>query len=164
MTSILNTKADLAAALKDLGIDMTPSQIKKASKDELAARYWTMIEQAAKQEKPKAPKTPRAMKPHTYCRPVEKAEDAKALTSGSKKHLIAAALLDGAALDELMTVSGWSKATVQSSFSYDMKNSGFGVERREDGKYYLILPAGMKALPVATADVSRADALVAACR
>jgi hypothetical protein len=63
-----------------------------------------------------------------------------------------------------MEATSWNKATVQSAFSYDMKNSGFGVERRDDQKYYLLMPKGLKCLPVVVKGQTRADALVAACK
>lgn len=45
-----------------------------------------------------------------------------------------------------------------------MKNSGFGVELRDDQKYYLLMPKGLKVLPVMDAGQTRADALAAACK
>ncbi|MBK5928361.1 hypothetical protein [Rhodobaculum claviforme] len=145
------SKADLNARL---ATPLTASALKKIAKADLVAMV-------AAQEKPRQPRT---LKPHVFCQPVADATEAKALKEGSKKHLLAAALLNGATLDELMAVTGWNKSTVQSAFAYDMKSAGLGVERREDGRYYLLLPAGMLRLPIATADVTRADALVAACR
>ncbi|PIE13509.1 MAG: hypothetical protein CSA68_11675 [Rhodobacterales bacterium] len=110
-----------------------------------------------------AAKNARVLKPHVYCEPVPKAESITSLTEGSKKHKLAAALLKGATMEQLMEAVGWNRSTVQSAFSYDMKNSGFGVERRKDQKYYLLMPKGLKRLPVMQKGQSRADARVAAC-
>lgn len=107
-----------------------------------------------------AARKPRTLAPHVYCQP---ADEPRALKRGSKKHLLAEALLNGATMDELTAATGWNRATVQSGFTNDMKMSGFGVRRDDAGKYWLILPAGVKHLPITDADVSRAAA-VAGCR
>ncbi len=106
---------------------------------------------------------PRVLKAHVFCQPMDAPVAIRALTEGSKKHKLAAALLDGATMDELMAATGWRKDVVSSAFQYDMKNSGFGVERRSDQKYYLLMPKGLKRLPVVSKGETRADALVAAC-
>lgn len=151
------TKTQIAAELATLGVVLTASQIKKTSLADLQAQL-----DAA--QKPKAERKPRALKPHTYCQPTDDAQKVVPVREGSKKHALFTALLDGATLEELQEATGWTRATVQSSFSYDAKNSGFGVERREDGRYYLLLPSGMTGLPVITEELDRAAALVAACR
>ncbi|WFE74245.1 hypothetical protein [Roseinatronobacter sp. S2] len=148
------TKTQIAAELATLGIVLTASQIKKASLADLQAQL-----DAAR--KPKAARKPRALGPHVFCKP---SGDPKAVRAGSKKHILLAALEKGASLDDLMTATGWQKGVVQSAFQYDVKMTGFGVERRADGLYYLIFPKNLKTIPVATPDVSRTDALVAACR
>ncbi len=129
---------------------------------DMEAPVSDVIENVADPKPKAAPKT-RALKPHVYCQPVPKTENITSLTDGSKKHKLASALLDGATMEELMEAVGWNRSTVQSAFSYDMKNSGFGVERRKDQKYYLLMPKGLKRLPVMQKGQSRADALVAAC-
>ena len=40
---------------------------------------------------------------------------------------------------------------------------GFGVERKA-GKYYLLMPKGVKRIPAHDTEATRADALVAACK
>jgi len=82
---------------------------------------------------------------------------------GSKRHLLAQALLQGATVEELMAVTGWNKSTATSALRWDVPQMGLGVERKAD-KYFLILPAGVKAIPVKAKDQTRADALVAACK
>lgn len=113
---------------------------------------------------PKAERKARVLRPHVYCLPVEQAEQITALIDGSKKHRLAAALLKGATMKQLEVATGWKKAVVSSAFQYDMKNSGFGVERRDDQKYYLLMPAALKVLPVVVKGQKRPDAVVAACR
>ena len=92
-----------------------------------------------------------------------KPEDVKATKLGSKRHLMAEALTKGATIEELMVTLGWNKDTVSSALRTDMGALGLGVERKA-GKYYLILPKGMKRVPAHDADTTRADALVAACK
>jgi hypothetical protein len=92
-------------------------------------------------QKPRAERRPRALAPRVM---VEPTDDVKAVKEGSKKHLLLAALVNGATLEELMAATGWNRATVQSSFKIDVASTGFGVERREDGRYYLLFPAGVK--------------------
>lgn len=126
------------------------------------------VVEGGKKEKPAkkkpAAKGPRVLKPHRFCEPVDKPENITAVQEGSKKHKLFEALWDGATIEELMEATEWSRTTVQSAFGYDVKNSGFGVERRDDQKYYILKPAGLKRLPVTTKGQSRADALVAACK
>jgi DNA-binding MarR family transcriptional regulator len=85
------------------------------------------------------------------------------MTDGSKRHLLAQALLRGATLEHLVEVTAWSRSTVTSALRWDMAQVGLGVERKGD-KYFLIMPEGLKRLPVREATISRADALVAACK
>jgi len=117
------------------------------------------IEAKAK-AKPKAERKPRALQPHVFCEPTD---EIKAVKADSRKHKLLAALEGGATLEELMAATGWNRATVQSSFRIDVASTGFGVERREDGRYHLLFPAGVKRIPVMTPDVTRAAA-VAGCR
>lgn len=143
------TKTELNALL---ATPLTASKLKKTPLAELQA----MVEA----QKPKAERKPRALAPRVMVQP---SGDVKAVREGSKKHLLLAALECGATIEELMAATGWNRATVQSSFRIDVASTGFGVERRDDQRYYLLFPAGVKRIPVATADVSRAAA-VAACR
>lgn len=145
------SKADLNARL---ATPLTASALKKIAKADLVAMV-------AAQEKPRKP---RVLGAHTYCLPTDDAQRVVPVREGSKKHALFAALLKGATLEELQEATGWTRATVQSSFGYDVKNSGFGVKRTEDGTYWLLMPAALAALPVITADVNRAAALSAACR
>jgi hypothetical protein len=116
----------------------------------------------APKAKAKAATTPKALKPHVYCEP-GKLDDVKAVKAGSKRHLLFAALKKGATLEEMMAATGWNRSTVQSSFRVDVPAAGFGCERRADGCYWLLLPKGLKSLPVAQPGQTRAEA-VAGCR
>lgn len=147
------TKTELNARLT---APLTASKLKKTSLADLRA----MVDA---QSQPKERKQ-RMLKPHTYCQPVDTPENVTSLKEGSKKHKLAQALLGGATREELCEATGWKWDVVSSAFSYDMKNSGFGVERRDDQKYYLLMPAGLRRLPVMEKGQSRADALVAACK
>ena len=77
--------------------------------------------------------------------------------------LASLALLTGATVERLMDVTGWNRATAASALRWDIPQIGLGVERKGD-TYLLILPEGVKSIPVKAKDQTRADALVAACR
>ncbi|WP_099827152.1 hypothetical protein [Oceaniglobus indicus] len=110
---------------------------------------------------PKARK-PRVLEDRVMLEP-GKPEDVKATKAGSKRHLLAEALAKGATIEELMAVTSWNKDTVSSALRTDMGALGLGVERK-GGKYFLLLPKGVKRIPSRDADTTRADALVAACK
>ena len=143
------TKTELNALL---ATPLSASKLKKTPLVELQA----MVEA----QKPKAERKPRTLAPRVM---VEPSGEIKAVRDGSKKHALLAALERGATIEELMAATGWIRATVQSAFRVDVASTGFGCERREDSRYYLLFPAGVKRIPVMTADVSRAAA-VAGCR
>ena len=162
------TKTELNDLLPENLRRHNASALKKTSKADLIANLDTLEPKTADapndDPKPKANSKPRTLKAHKYCDPVDTPEKIMSLKDGSKKHLLAKALWGGATIDDLMAATGWNKSTVQSAFHYDMKNSGFGVERRDDAKYYLLVPNGLKRLPVVSKGETRADALVAACK
>lgn len=108
------------------------------------------------------PKTERVLDDRIIV-PVGKLENVKAMTDGSKRHLLAQALERGATVEHLMETLGWNRDTVTAAIRWDIAQVGLGVERK-GGRYFLIKPEGLKRLPVRTKDVTRADALVAACR
>ena len=92
-----------------------------------------------------------------------KLDDVRPTKEGSKRALLVIALQRGATIEHLMEVVGWNRETVSSALRTDLKAIGLGCERRK-GKYFLMLPEGMKNLPLREATTSRADALVAACK
>lgn len=116
---------------------------------------------SAKAEKPA--RKARVLEDRVIQKPATDLAKVRPMTDGSKRHLLAQALLRGATLEHLTEVTGWSRSTVTSALRWDMGQVGLGVERKGD-KYFLIMPEGLKRLPVREATISRADALVAACK
>lgn len=110
-----------------------------------------------------APKKARVVEDRVLVQPATDLKFVKPTNEGTKRHLLAQALLRGATVDHLVEVLGWNKSTVTSALRWDIKEMGLGVERKGD-KYFLILPEGVKAIPVRAKDVTRAAALVAACK
>jgi hypothetical protein len=92
-----------------------------------------------------------------------KAEDVRPTKEGSKRALLVIALQSGVTIEHLMEVLCWNRETVSSALRTDLKAIGVGCERRES-KYHLLLPEGMKKLPLSEATITRADALVTACK
>lgn len=165
------TKSALNALLAQ---PLSASKLKKTSKGELVALFDAMPTKDALYADLRnaltdapTPTTPKARKPRVLAdrMMIEPGtpEDVKATKAGSKRHLMAEALVKGATIDELTELLGWNKDTVTSAFRTDMGALGFGVERK-GGKYFLLLPKGMKSIPAHDADTTRADALVAACK
>lgn len=146
------TKTELAEALKAAGIELTASQIKKAKVEDLQARL-----DATKAEKPA--RAPRRLQDRVLVEPGS-AEDVKPTKAGSKRALLVTALSRGTTVEHLMDLLGWNRPTVTSAIYSDVKAIGLGVERRE-GKYTLLLPEGMKALPLREAAKRKAKALEA---
>ena len=148
----LNTQTK--TALNDmLAKPLTASALKKIAKADLVA----MIE-----AQPPKTRKPRVLPDRVMIEP-GKPEDVKATKAGSKRHMMAEALAKGATIEELMETLGWNKDTVSSALRTDMGALGLGVERKA-GKYYLLLPKGVKSIPAHDADTNRAAALVAACK
>lgn len=110
-----------------------------------------------------APRKARVVEDRIIVAPANDMKMVRPTGEGSKRHLLAQALLKGATIEELMTVTGWNRSTAQSALRWDVPQMGLGVERKGE-KYFLILPAGVRAIPVRAKDMTRADALVAACR
>lgn len=110
-----------------------------------------------------APKKGRSVEDRVLVQPAKDLKDVKPMTAGSKRHLICEALLRGTTMEHLAEVTGWKRDVVSSALYYDVKQVGLGVERK-GGKLFLILPEGVKVLPVKDKTTSRAEALVAACK
>lgn len=146
------TKTEIAVALKAAGIDLTASQIKKARAEDLQERL-----DATKAKKPA--RAPRGLEDRVLVEPGN-AEDVKPTKEGSKRALLVTALSRGTTVEHLMDLLGWNRPTVTSAIYSDVKAIGLGVERRE-GKYTLLLPEGMKALPLREAAKRKAKALEA---
>lgn len=105
---------------------------------------------------------PKGLDDRIITEPAEDLKYVKAMNDGSKRHLLAQALQRGATVEHLQEVLGWKRDTVTSALRWDMKQVGLGVERK-GGKYYLIMPEGLNALPIRAKDQTRKEALVAAC-
>lgn len=118
---------------------------------------------AKKEKAAPAPKKARSVEDRVLVQPAKDLRDVKPMTAGSKRHLICEALLHGTTMEHLAEVTGWKRDVVSSALYYDVKQVGLGVERK-GGKLFLILPEGVKVLPVKDKTTSRADALVAACK
>ena len=122
---------------------------------------------APKAEKPAkaapAPKKARVLEDRVLVAPATDMKMVRPVGEGSKRHLLAQALLNYATAERLMDVTGWNRATAASALRWDIPQIGLGVERKGD-TYLLILPEGVKSIPVKAKDQTRADALVAACR
>lgn len=116
---------------------------------------------SAKAEKPA--RKARTLEDRVIQKPATDLAKVRPMTDGSKRHMLAQAMQRGATLEHLIEVTGWSRSTVTSALRWDMGQVGLGVERKGD-KYFLIMPEGLKRLPVREATISRADALVAACK
>ena len=130
--------------------------------DGIRVAFDLMAEGIEAKAAPKAAPKPRVLADRVMIEP-GKAEDVKATKAGSKRHLMAEALAKGATIEELMATLGWNKDTVSSALRTDMGALGLGVERKA-GKYYLLMPKGVKRIPAHDADTNRAAALVAACK
>lgn len=179
------SKADMNAAL---ATPLSASALKKVAREKLVAmvlaqdaptpdqmrrdesNHWGVDPDAEPEPTPKptpapkpAPKTPRVLDDRIVQQPATDLKHVKPINEGTKKHLIAQALLIGATVEKLQEVTGWNRATALSSLTVDMKASGLGVERKA-GVYYLIMPAGVKTIPVRAKDQTREAALVAACK
>jgi hypothetical protein len=128
------------------------------------------VEAKAKQAAPKqkvapkpapAPKKARVLDDRIITQPATDAKHVKAVTQGSKRHLLIQALEKGATIDDLMTATGWGKDTVTSALRWDVSQAGLGCERK-GGKYYLIMPKGFTKPAIVEKGQARVDALGAA--
>lgn len=109
---------------------------------------------ATKAEKPA--RAPRRLEDRVLVEPGNP-EDVKPTKEGSKRALLVTALARGTTVEHLMDLLGWNRPTVTSAIYSDVRAIGLGVERR-DGKYFLLLPEGMNALPLREAAKRRAKA------
>jgi hypothetical protein len=158
-----------------LSTPLTASQLKKKSHANLVALFDAMsatdalaadLRDARTDDPtpptPKAPRkarTPRVLDDRVLIAP-GKAEDVRPMKAGSKRHLMAGALAKGATIEEMVELLGSNKDIVSSALRTDMGALGLGVERNA-GRYYLLLPEGVKRIPAHDAETNRAAALVA---
>lgn len=130
------------------------------------------VEATVKQPAPKqkaapapspSPKKARVLEDRVITQPATDARHVKAVTQGSKRHLLIEALAKGATIDDLMTATGWNKDTVTSALRWDLSQAGLGCERR-GGKYFLILPEGFTRPAIVEKGQAKGEVLLAACK
>lgn len=69
------------------------------------------------------------------------------IRAGTKRHLMADALASGTTLEHLTEVTGWSRSVVSAALYTDVNAAGLGIKRKAC-KLHLILPKGVKGIPV----------------
>ena len=169
MTDFIDmTKAELAAIIGG----MSASQIKKASHADLVQRAGEArskpgqvlddSEQLTPTKKAAPAKTRKGTEDRILVQPTDDATKIRPIRAGTKRHLMAVALTRGTTLEHLSEITGWSRDVASSALYTDFKAAGLGVERKA-GKLFLILPEGVKRLPVREAATSTQDS-IAACK
>jgi len=155
MTDLNNlTKNDLAAIIGG----MTANQIKKASHADLVQRAGEAAQKPVQPVQPKPAPKVRVLDDRIITQPATDAKRVKAVTQGSKRHLLIQALEKGATVEELMLATGWGKDTVTSALRWDVAQAGLGCERK-GGKYHLMLPTGFTKPAIVEKGQARVDAL-----
>jgi len=134
----------------------------------LADGVEATVKQAAPKQKtaPKpapTPKKARALDDRVITQPAQDQKHVKAVTQGSKRHLLIQALEKGATISELMAATGWNKDTTTSALRWDLAQCGLGVERK-GGKYFLLLPKGFTRPPILEKGQAKGEVLLAACK
>ena len=109
------------------------------------------------------PKKARALDDRVITQPALDQKHVKAVTQGSKRHLLIQALEKGATISELMAATGWNKDTTTSALRWDLAQCGLGVERK-GGKYFLLLPKGFTRPPILEKGQAKGEVLLAACK
>ena len=109
------------------------------------------------------PKKARALDDRVITQPAQDQKHVKAVTQGSKRHLLIQALEKGATISELMAATGWNKDTTTSALRWDLAQCGLGVERK-GGKYFLLLPKGFTRPPILEKGQAKGEVLLAACK
>ncbi len=109
-----------------------------------------------------APTTRKGTEDRILVQPTDDATKISPIRAGTKRHLMAVALARGTTLEHLAEVTGWRRDVVSSALYTDFKAAGLGIERKA-GKLHLILPEGVKRLPVREAATSNKDT-IAACK
>jgi hypothetical protein len=161
------TKADMYARLKQLGITLSSSKLRKTTAKELQAM---LNAKHAEIKRVKAARTARGLprssanvvpaldasrvrKPSKGVNfPVRDASHLRAARAGSKQAALIDAIArpEGAAFDDLVRVTGWRDgSTAKSGLYWDVRQKGYGVRTAisDDGtqRYHLVLPKGVVA-------------------
>jgi len=109
------------------------------------------------------PKKARALDDRVITQPALDQKHVKAVTQGSKRHLLIQALEKGATISELMAATGWNKDTTTSALRWDLAQAGLGCERK-GGKYFLLLPKGFTKPAIVEKGQAKGEVLLAACK
>ena len=109
------------------------------------------------------PKKARALDDRVITQPAQDQKHVKAVTQGSKRHLLIQALEKGATISELMAATGWNKDTTTSALRWDLAQAGLGCERK-GGKYFLLLPKGFTKPAIVEKGQAKGEVLLAACK
>lgn len=109
------------------------------------------------------PRAARVLDDRVITQPAQDQKHVKAVTQGSKRHLLIEALAKGATIDDLMTATGWNKDTVTSALRWDLSQAGLGCERK-GGKYFLLLPKGFTRPAIVEKGQAKGEVLLAACK
>ena len=134
------TKADLGAMLKNVGIVLTVTQIKKTPRNDLA-RQVADIQSSAKSKK---------AKPAAKTITVQAKRDFLPFRPNTKQHAIFDLLRQpgGATLDNLREVTGWKDGSIKSAFYLDFaKLHGVGVRTDivdDVAHYHAVFPKASK--------------------
>ena len=115
-----------------------------------------------KKQKAAPAKTRKGTEDRILVQPTDDATKIRPIRAGTKRHLMAVALARGTTLEHLSEITGWSRDVASSALYTDFKAAGLGIERKA-GKLFLILPEGVKRLPVREAATSTQDS-IAACK
>lgn len=168
MTALINkTKAELNALLAS---PLNASALKKTSHSDLVAMFDTTPtdpgvlddSEYLTPRKKTAPATRKGTEDRILVQPTDDATKISPIRAGTKRHLMAVALARGTTLEHLAEITGWSRSVVSAAIYTDFKAAGLGIERKA-GKLHLILPEGVKRLPVREAATSTQDS-IAACK
>lgn len=109
-----------------------------------------------------APATRKGTEDRILVHPTDDATKISPIRAGTKRHLMAVALARGTTLEHLAEITGWSRSVVSAAIYTDFRAAGLGIERKA-GKLHLILPEGVKRLPVRESATSTQDS-IAACK
>lgn len=144
-----------------LGFDVVQSLLG----EELPAMPTAPKQKAAPAPAPAQPKprAARVLDDRVITQPAQDQKHVKAVTQGSKRHLLIEALAKGATIDDLMTATGWNKDTVTSALRWDLSQAGLGCERK-GGKYFLLLPKGFTRPAIVEKGQAKGEVLLAACK
>jgi hypothetical protein len=158
----LTTKAAVAKALAELGVELSPSRVKKTPLADLIRMLEEAIatRKAEEAEPKKARRAASNVVPIAAAKkrksagvnlPAKDASQLRACRVGSKQAILIDHLAKGATLAELVAaLKPWSESSVKSALYWDVaKVKGYGVrtETADDGtqRYHLVLPKGVEA-------------------